>query len=170
MATDQKDYLKIKSAYASSAGDSTALFETILQIAAQTGLDPALALLERCVIEKRLLWFEKVGRGMTRTGDSLQDGYRLFYQEYLGVYIPAHGDLVEATPTRMVTRWRNTCPTLAACQKLGLDTRVVCRQVYHRPVQALLSRLDPRLKFERNYASIRPHTPYCEEVIELVDR
>jgi tRNA(adenine34) deaminase len=70
----------------------------------------------------------------------------------------------------MTVRWRNPCPTLEACQKLGLDTQVVCKLAYEKPVQAMLSRLDPRLKFTRNYGALRPVSPYCEESIELIDR
>jgi hypothetical protein len=65
-------------------------------------------------------------------------------------------------------RWWNPCPTLEACVRLGLDTRTVCRQAYHQPVQVMLSRLDPRLRFERNYEALRPYVSYCEERIVLV--
>lgn len=67
--------------------------------------------------------------------------------------------------------WRsvNFCPTLAACCRLGLDTRSVCRAATEGSVQALIARLDPRLRFSRNYATgIRPYADYCEEKIELL--
>ncbi|HVN55897.1 MAG TPA: hypothetical protein VMT46_16305 [Anaerolineaceae bacterium] len=157
----------VKSEYESSYPDATALFQTILDLSTRIGLGAALALLEDCVFEKRLAWFERAGGFMERSADPLRDGYRLFYEKYLHVAVPQEGEIVEAGPRRMVTRWWNRCPTLEACQKLGLDTRVVCRQVYERPVEALLSRLDPRLRFRRNYAAIRPYTPYCEEILEI---
>jgi hypothetical protein len=69
----------------------------------------------------------------------------------------------------MVTRWWNQCPTLDACQKFGLDTRDICRKVYHQPVQIMLERVDPGLRFDRNYECLRPYAPYCEEIIELAD-
>ena len=68
--------------------------------------------------------------------------------------------------------WRSTnfCPTLEACRRLGLDTRVVCRAATEGAVQALIARLDPRLRFSRNYETgIRPHADYCEEQITLLD-
>ena len=35
---------------------------------------------------------------------------------------------------------------------------------------ALVARLDPRLRFTRNYeASLRPYAPYCEERIAFVE-
>ncbi|MFN2232542.1 MAG: nucleoside deaminase, partial [Anaerolineae bacterium] len=83
--------------------------------------------------------------------------------------VPADGEIVAWDERRMVTRWWNRCPTLEACQALGLDTRVICRLAYHGPVQAFLSRIEPRLRFDRNYDALRPHTPYCEEILFLVE-
>jgi hypothetical protein len=158
---------RIRQKYTSSGGDLTDLFQTILSIASHIGLDEAWACLERCVIEKRLAWLEGHLATLGRSGDPLADGYRLFYESYLGVSVGKDGAVVEATESKLVTRWWNECPTLAACQKLGLDTREVCRKAYHRPVQVFLARIDPRLRFDRNYAVLRPHAPYCEEIITL---
>jgi hypothetical protein len=158
------EHLKhIREQYSHSSGDSIPLFELVLAIAEEIGLDPALGLLEQCVIQKRLAWLEKNLPRITRTSNPFMDGYRLFYEEYLYVAIPEHGEIVEQSPTRLVTRWWNACPTLEACQHLGLDTRRVCRRVYHQPVQLMLSRIHPGLVFVRNYEAIRPYTPYCEE-------
>ena len=91
-------------------------------------------------------------------------------EDYLGLSVPQGGEIVAWTRREIVMRWWNPCPTLEACVQLGLDTRVICRQVYHQPVQEMLSRLDPRLRFERNYQALRPHVPYCEERIVLLDQ
>jgi hypothetical protein len=161
-------YSLIKSQYSQSRGDSTPLFQTILSLKNEIGLDQAWAYLEQCVIEKRLAWLDTHLARLERSGNPVLDGYHLFYETYLGVAIPAHGEIVAQDAHRLVTRWWNPCPTLAACQKLGLDTRQVCRQVYHQPVQEFLRRIDPRLRFDRNYAALRPHQPYCEEIISLI--
>jgi hypothetical protein len=160
-------YDLIKQAYLNSAGDSTALFRTIMAVASEAGLDQALAYLERCVTEKRLAWLQANLAGLERTDDPLLDGYRIFYEVYLGVAVPQDGEIVERNERVIVTRWWNRCPTLEACSKLGLDTREVCKKTYHKPVQAFLAAIDPRLNFDRNYESIRPHRPYCEEIILL---
>jgi tRNA(adenine34) deaminase len=160
----------VKRQYESNRGDSTELFQTIVSISHEVGLDEALACLEQCVSAKRLAWFDKNACALPNTDNPLLDGYRVFYENYLGLSVPQDGEIVEATNKRLVTRWWNDCPTLAACQKLGLDTREICRKVYHRPVQVLLSKIDPRLKFERNYDALRPYTPYCEEIITLKDK
>ena len=130
-------------------------------------MDEALAILEQCVTEKRLAWLEMHLADFKRSDHPVLDGYRLFYEVYLGVSAPDDGEIVSQTEQKMVTRWWNHCPTLEACQKLNLDTRDICQKAYHQPVQEFLTRLDPRLRFERNYEALRPHTPYCEEIIVL---
>jgi hypothetical protein len=149
--------------------DSVKLLETIQSIAEEIGLDAALALLEQCVTEKRVAWIEQHLQAIGRTGDPLMDGYRAFYEHYLGLSAE-NGEIVEVTASRLVSRWWNPCPTLEACQHLGMDTRTVCKRAYHGPVDAFLSRIDPRLRFERDYAAIRPHAPYCQEIILLAPR
>jgi hypothetical protein len=160
-------YQQVKHCYQQSGGNSIELFQTVQSVAGNIGWNAALACLEQCVIDKRLTWWMSQRVTWATTGDLLQDAYRLFYEDYLGLSIPRDGEVVEATGQRWVTRWWNLCPTLEACQALGLDTREVCRKVYHQPVQVLLSQLDRRLRFKRNYNAIRPYAPYCEEIIVL---
>ncbi len=162
-----KHYRLIKQHYQKSKRDSTELFQIILSVADEIGLEKTLAYLEQCVTEKRLAWLNKNLEHLAKTGDPVFDGYRLFYEVYLGVSTPAEGEIVEKTEYKMVTRWWNRCPTLDVCQKLGLDTREICKKAYHKPVQEFLSQINPKLKFERNYESLRPHTTYCEEIIVL---
>jgi hypothetical protein len=150
-----------------SNADVVRLFQIVLSIAEETGLDAALGCLEQCVTEKRLSWLEANLGALARTSNPLADGYKLFYETYLGISAPHDGQIVETTDTKLVTRWWNDCPTLEACEVLGLDTREICSRVYHTPVQAFLSRVDPRLRFDRNYGALRPYTPYCEEIILL---
>ena len=45
--------------------------------------------------------------------------------------------------------------------------REICKKAYHKPVQILLSEIDPRLRFRRNYHALRPYTPYFEEILML---
>jgi hypothetical protein len=157
----------IKAQYLNSSGDATPLFHTILSVSREIGLDRALAYLEGCVTEKRLAWLKaNLGR-LDQAGNPVLAGYRLFYETYLGISAPMDGEIVEQDERRMLMRWWNPCPTLAACQELGLDTRQICRKAYHQPVQAFLRRVDPRLRFDRNYTALRPYKPYCEEIIML---
>jgi hypothetical protein len=158
---------RIRQKYKDSGSDHTELFETILAVAEETGMDAALRCLEQCAAEKRLEWLDEQEESIPRTGNPVLDAYHAFYEMYLGVSIPHGGEAIELTRTKLVMRWWNECPTLEACRKFGLDTRDVCRKVYHQPVQEFLERIDPRLKFDRNYDALRPHTEYCEEIITL---
>jgi hypothetical protein len=160
---------RIRRAYRQHGRDATPMFRILLAVADETGLDAALSCLERCVAEKRNTWLDEHLAHLERTGDPLRDGYHLFYEVYLGLSVPADGAIIEWDERRMVTRWWNRCPTLEACQALGLDTRTICRLAYHGPAQAFLSRIDPRLRFDRNYGALRPHAPYCEEILSLVE-
>jgi tRNA(adenine34) deaminase len=164
---NRKYYQLVKHQYESSRENSTELFQTVLSIAEEVGLDDVLECLQQCVIEKRLSWLDRNIKALEKTGNPLIDGYKIFYESYLGLSIPQDGEIIEATDRQLVTRWWNYCPTLEACQKLGLDTREICKKVYHKPVQVLLSKIDPRLRFKRNYDALRPYTPYCEETIAL---
>jgi hypothetical protein len=159
----------INTQYRNSGGDLTGLFLTLRSLAREMGWDDALSCLERCVVEKRLAWLDKNRWRFQRTGNPLLDGYKAFYEVYLGVSVPEQGEIVAVTASSLVTRWWNPCPTLEACRKLGLDTREICKKVYHEPVQVFLAQIDPRLRFARNYAALRPYVPYCEEIITLED-
>lgn len=159
----------VKAQYERQGADSSDLFRTIRTIAEESSLDIALACLERCVTEKRTAWLEQHLPSLKVGSNPIDDAFTAFYEGYLGISPPEDGEIIQRTPARLVSRWWNPCPTLDACQRFGLDTREVCRKAYHMPVQAFLSRIDPRLRFDRNYDALRPHTPYCEEILTLED-
>lgn len=163
-------FFRIKQLYDNLKGDSTGLFSEILAVSQETGLDKALALLEKCVIEKRSAWLEANLLERDKVDDPLMAGYRWFYENYLHVSLPEDGEIIEHNDKQIIMRWWNPCPTLDACVKLGLDTRQVCQKAYHRPVTEFLKTIHPNLRFERNYRCIRPYTPYCEEIIKLVNK
>jgi len=162
-------YQRIKGEYDHLQGDSVALFRVILSAAAEIGMDAALAYLERCVIEKRIAWLHANRAAGRDTGDPVMAGFTWFYERYLGLSVPEDGEIMEHTERGILMRWWNPCPTLEACRKLGLDTRVVCRKAYHRPVQEFLVQIHPALRFDRNYERLRPHAACCEEMITLVE-
>ena len=166
---------RIRHTYQSSTGNLVALFRVVTQAGQDIGLDAALSILERYVTEKRIAWWEAHRAGWVGTDRLLLDAYRLFYQDYLQISVPEDGEILSSSEGRLTMRWWNPCPALEACLQLGLDTRLVCRKAYHRPVEALVSRLVPAdapyaLRFERNYAALRPYGPYCEESFVLEPR
>lgn len=164
---NEKYYQLVKQKYGNKGEDFTDLFRTLLSIANQIGLDKSLEYLEKCVSEKRLLWLNESLDNLEKTGNPVDDAYRIFYEIYLGISTPKDGEIVEKTDKKLVTRWWNYCPVLEVCKKLGLDTREICKKAYHKPVQVFLSKINPELKFDRNYDCLRPHTSYCEEIITL---
>ena len=74
--------------YENSHGDSTELFQEILCVSEEVGLDKALSILECCVTEKRLAWAKSHLGEMKQTENRVLDGYRWFCEKYLGVSIP----------------------------------------------------------------------------------
>ena len=125
--------------------------------------------LEREVAEKRLAWFKHNRRDPSGPIElSPRSAYEVLFFDYMGL---ARDELpvVAETETEIVWLSLNRCPTLAACQALGLDTRQVCRAVYERSTQALVSQLDPQLRFLRSYAEIRPYAAHCRERIVRID-
>jgi hypothetical protein len=107
-------FQRIKKQYNNFQGDSTELFNEIMRISNEIGIDEALAFLEQCVIEKRLAWLRANRNEVQNEGDPIIDGYRWFYEKYLGVSIPRDGEIVERTEKRIVMHWWNSCPTLEA--------------------------------------------------------
>jgi hypothetical protein len=160
-------YERIQSKYLSAQGDSIALLQEVLSVADEIGLDQVIAYLENCVIEKRTAWVTRNLGNCKNTKQPVWDGFRWCYEVYLGLSIPEDGQIVEQSPLRIVSHWWNSCLTLDACRKLGLDTRDICKKAYHRPVNAFLVQIHPDLRFERNYACIRPYAAYCEGIIYL---
>ncbi len=158
---------RIKEKYLNLQGDSTELFQEIVLVSKEIGMDEALAYLGECAIEKRTAWLKANFVEIQQGNDPVTAGYQWFYEKYLKVSVPRDGEIVEQTEKRLVMRWWNPCPTLEACKKLGLDTREICQKAYHKPVQEFLKQIHPGLRFERNYERLRPQAAYCEEIIVL---
>lgn len=145
------------------------LFEYLIAVAREIGWDRALKILEDCVVNSALRWGTEHGDELNCKGSPVEWAFEIFYFRHLGLN-PADVEVVERTPTKIVCRWRNFCSVLEACKALGLDTRLICRKVYEKPGRELLKRIDPRLRFTRNYTQIRPYVDYCEEIIDLEPR
>jgi tRNA(adenine34) deaminase len=124
--------------------------------------------IERQVAEKRIAWYRQNHPGDHCGCPLPRKAYELLFFEYMGLSedeLP----IVSETEAEIVWLSLNQCPTLEACKALGLDTRRVCREAYEKSTQALVSQLDPRLRFLRSYTEIRPHSDHCREMIVRVD-
>ena len=125
--------------------------------------------LERQVTAKRLAWFDAHGPGAGEGArPTPRRAYELLFRDYMDLPL-AEVPVVSESDTEIVWLSRNPCPTLEACRRLGRDTRRVCRGVYEKSTQVLVSRLDPELRFMRDYREIRPHAPHCRERILRLD-
>jgi hypothetical protein len=122
--------------------------------------------IEAEVTQKRLAWLARHHPNPARPV-SPRAAFELLFFDYMGL-APAELVVIEETDSRIVWLSRNPCPTLAACQQLGLDTRQVCRAAFEQSTQAFLTYLDPRLRFWRSYEEIRPYAAHCREMIEQV--
>jgi len=118
------------------------------------------------LIKKRLTWYNQNRDKIHLKGSEVRKAYTLLIIEYLGLN-PEEAPIVYENETKIIWRSYNFCPILEACKRLGMDTREVCKNAEEKPVQALISKINPNLRFSRNYEKIRPYTEYCEEIIEL---
>ncbi|GAP12378.1 cytosine/adenosine deaminases [Longilinea arvoryzae] len=117
-------------------------------------------------IERRLAWFAENRHKLDfLNGDPLESAYELILRR-LGL-TPSEAPIVEKDHHRLVFHSLNFCPTLEACQILGLDTRSICKRYNENSMNALIRQIDPRLRFARNYEKLRPYAAYCEEMILL---
>jgi len=122
--------------------------------------------LEADSTERRINWYTQ--HAVHSRHPTPRAAYELFFFNYLGL---SEDDVpvVSETDTEIVWSSVNPCQTLEACQRIGLDTRVVCRAVYEKSTQAFLSQLDPQLRFLRSYEEIRPYAHHCQERIIHLD-
>jgi tRNA(Arg) A34 adenosine deaminase TadA len=123
------------------------------------------ATVERANLAERIAWWEGRARPPRPTPRA---GFEALVLGSLGV---AGDQIAIRSEDESAIFWerRDPCPTLAACESLGLDTRVVCRRVCEKPAQMFLSHIDPRLRFVRDYARLRPRGSGCCEGIIRVD-
>lgn len=123
--------------------------------------------IEKEVAQKRLAWLNSKGM-RPNPCMSPRQAFELLFFEYMGLGtedLPIHSECADEIS------WysQNPCPTLTACQRLGLDTRKVCRAAYEKSTQAFVSFLNPQLRFLRSYQEIRPYAEYCLERIVRLD-
>lgn len=114
---------------------------------------------------KRLDWFDNNYEDIRKklNGDDLEKAYKLLIL-MLGIS-SKDAPIIKKTKKRLVLHSYNFCPTIDACNILGLDTRNICKSVFEKSTEILMKRINPNIKFTRNYNKIRPYTKYCEEII-----
>lgn len=123
--------------------------------------------LEKELIERRIRWFEENKDNILRkvNGTEVEKAYQLLLMK-IGIK-ESEASIIEKSRNRVVFHSRNFCPVLEACKILELDTRNVCKAVFEKSSEELIKKINPKLRFIRNYKCIRPYTTYCEEIIIL---
>ena len=122
--------------------------------------------IEEDLLNKRLRWFENNKTILRKLkGNDLEKAYHLILMK-IGIK-NSEAPIVKKSENKIIFHSKNYCPSLETCIILGLDTREVCKKIYERPTEDLIRRLNPKLRFTRNYERVRPYSDYCEEIIIL---
>lgn len=118
-------------------------------------------------IESKKRWYaENCTRYTTRRWKGWHEKViEIFYKDNLGVEIPGDGEVVHMSEDLMVIDLKGPCPVLNSCIRNGEDTIQVCSTLYHIQYQVLLSLIDSRLCFTRDYKRLRPRWDCCREII-----
>lgn len=125
-------------------------------------------ILEKETAQKRLNWFQQHAQEFKQRVPSPRTAYEMFFFDYLNL-APEEVPVLSETEDEIVWSSLNRCSTLEACKQAGIDTRKVCRSVFEKSTQALISQLNPRLRFGRSYTEIRPYSHHCKEWIVRLD-
>ncbi len=126
--------------------------------------EKALQILAQDLSRKRLAWYSENYRSFAgKFEDAIDIGYLVFLKK-LGISTD-QAPIISRDEKGIVLHSQNFCPTLEACKILGLDTRFVCRSLTEKPTTDLLRKVNPKLRFTRNYDKLRPYSSYCEEMI-----
>jgi hypothetical protein len=112
-------------------------------------------------------WYEK-NKNLNLQGTDVRKAYTLFIVEFMGLS-QLEAPVVYEDEKKIVWRADIECSVLEACRRGGFDTREVCRKGLEKCVQTLVEKINPKLRFSRNYEKMKPYTDYCEEFIELAD-
>lgn len=118
--------------------------------------------------KKRIGWLEKNKDKLNLKDSVVRRAYEIFLFEYLNLD-PKEIPVIYEDDKKIVWRSYNWCPVLEACQRLDCDTRKVCQKGWEKSVQKFVEKIDPNLRFSRNYDNLRPYADYCEEMLKLVD-
>jgi len=125
--------------------------------------------LARKIKQGRVSWFQENKVRIYQQYKGLSDieiAYRVIFLDHMQID-PKYSKVDWVSKTKLRIKSYNFCPYLEACKILGMDTGYVCKVIGEPSIQAVMSLINPKLKFSRNYGHIRPEYSYCEEFIEL---
>jgi len=132
--------------------------------------------IERAITEKRTAWYEAHKHQLPYAADpsldKLAEALHLLFVEYMRADKVSYSQVCDDTEAIFQIRIesRGFCPYLEAFKRLGINARDsawLCQNVLERPCQSLVERLDPRIRFSRDYRHIRPLADSCSETLTM---
>lgn len=142
------------------------LFKYVQEVAKHIGEEKALEILSKIKVKEHMKWFQENASKLDLSGDPLQAAHRMLIEGWLGRDLEAI-KVVERSEDRIVQHYDLPCSVLDACLKVGFDTRKICRAIHQKSINAIIQRVDPRLRFDRDYGRIRPYENHCVETLYL---
>ena len=116
------------------------------------------------LLTKRKEWFfDNKSRIDKLKGSEVEKAYKLLLMK-LNIN-EEEAPIINISENKLVFHSKNFCASLEACNILNLDTRFICKEIFEKPTEEFIKILNPKLRFSRNYSSIRPYADYCEEII-----
>ena len=100
-----------------------------------------------------------------RAGMALIDA--IMEEHYPGINEMMERERSEDTPKRVISRQKGWCPTLAACEMLGISPKDFCPIPHEEGLTPLVKVIHPKLQVR--LGKIRPEAEYCELIVELND-
>jgi hypothetical protein len=128
--------------------------------------------LANLITKRRVNWIEEHLDEILKKYQGLslpEQAHRIIFLEHM--YINSNKSVpIRVSPKKLIIHSYNFCPYLEACNELELETAYVCKDIGEPAIQDMIKRINPSLRFGRNYSNIRPHNKYfCEEYIELAE-
>lgn len=129
--------------------------------------------LANALVKKRAGWLKERLEDLLIKYEGLppeEQAFHIIYDDYMRIN-PADVKMARVAPGKIRIESYNFCPYLQACSQLGLDTRVVCKEIGEPSFQEMAKIIHPNLIFSRDYEHIRPYNgSFCEEFIELANQ
>ena len=155
--------------------------------------------IEEKITQKRLTWFEENKDNLWYLKSDelihIDKAAVLLFHEYMGIKFKdvkmkgprglIYQKFADADHERFFFNFhtRNFCPYLEAFKRLKLKPEQsveMCKTVLHKPCEALVKKVDPRIRFGRDYETgfnddgtkkygIRPLNDYCSERLIIED-
>lgn len=122
------------------------------------------------ITQRRINWLKSNLENMLKKYEKLsieEAAYNIIFLEHMRIN-PYLSKMRRISPSKIMIASYNFCPYLEACKQLKLDTRVICKEIGEPSLKEMVERIRPKIKFSRDYVSIRPYSQFCREFFELV--